>query len=128
MDANGRIQWPLGMREYYLPGQPGAVPNWKNELSMLSMEPMLSFSIYNYTHMFDAVPVYMVYGDKAVSAEGAIKFYDALNGPKEKLVIEEAGHFDLYWKPEYVDPAVEGIAKFLKNMSSKEEGANWRYS
>lgn len=106
---------PLGMRDYYLPGKPGDYPTWKNELSLRSTPYVLSFSIYNFTHMFDALPVYMVYGDKAASAEGAVKFYDAINGPKEQLVLKGAGHFDVYWMPEYVDPAVEGISNFLKS-------------
>ncbi len=106
---------PLGMRNYYLPGQPGNVPTWSNELSAMSLEPMLGFSIYNYTQMFDAIPVYMVYGDNAASTAGAIRFYDALNGTKEKLVLKNASHFDLYWKPNHVEPSVEGIAAFLKS-------------
>ena len=111
---------PIGvaMREYYLPGKPGDVPNWKNALSLMSMNSVLSFSVYNFTHLFDAVPVYMVYGDKAFTADGGIKFYDAINGPKKRLVVKGAGHFDLYWKPEYVDPAVEGISNFLKSYIS----------
>jgi fermentation-respiration switch protein FrsA (DUF1100 family) len=103
----------IGMREYYLPGMPGDVPNWKNEVSLVSVSAVLSFSVFNYAHMFESIPVYVVYGDKAVSADGAIKFYDMLNGPKERLVVEGAGHFDLYWMPQYVDPAVEGISAFL---------------
>jgi fermentation-respiration switch protein FrsA (DUF1100 family) len=106
----------IGMREYYLPGKPGDVPTWVNGLSAMSTGPMLSFSIYDFTHMFDAVPVYMVYGDKAVSAPGGVRLYEALNGPKERLVIEGSDHFELYWRPEYVGPAVEGIANFLRGQ------------
>jgi hypothetical protein len=65
-------------------------------------------SIFNYIRLLEPVPVYMVYGDKAASKTGAIRLYDALNGPKERLVIEGAGNFYLYWMPEYVNPAVEG--------------------
>ena len=108
-----------GMMEYYLPGKPGDVPNWKNNLSLMSMGPMLSFSVYNYAFMLEPVPVYMAYGDKAISAGGAKRFYDALNGSKEQLVVKGAGHFDMYWKPEYVDPTVEGVSDFLKKTSSK---------
>jgi len=106
----------IGMREYYLPGKPGDVPNWKNAQSWISIESLLSFSIFNFTHMFESVPTYVVYGDKAVSADGAIKFYDDITGEKEKLVFEGAGHFDLYWMPEYVDPAVEGISAFFNKF------------
>ena len=106
----------VGMRDYYLPGKPGDVPNWQNGLSLMSMNSVLSFSAYNFTHLLDAIPVYVVYGDQAITADGAIKFYDAINGPKEKLVAKGAGHFDLYWRPEYVDPAVEGISTFMKSF------------
>jgi fermentation-respiration switch protein FrsA (DUF1100 family) len=84
-----------------------------------STDKVLNFSIYNFTHLFDTVPVYVAYGDEAISAGGAKRFYDALNGPKEKLVLEGAGHFDLYCMPEYLDPAVEGIANFLKGYVEK---------
>ena len=106
----------LGMRDYYLPGMPGEAPNWKNELSLLSSKAVLSFSIYDYTHMFDAVPVFMAYGDKAVSVKGAVRFYEALNGPKEMIKREGAGHFDLYWRPEHVEPIADGIATFFNNL------------
>ena len=105
----------VGMMEYYLPGKPGDVPTWQNALSLMSMNSVLSFSACNFTHLLEAVPVYMVHGDQAITADGAIKFYDAINGPKEKLVAKGAGHFDLYWQPEYVDSAVEGISNFLKS-------------
>ncbi len=102
-----------GMMDYYLPGKPGDIPNWRNELSLLSMRSALSFSIYDYAKMFDTIPVFMAYGEDAVSADGAKRFFEALKGPKEVLMLEKAGHFDLYWKPKQVGPAVEGISKFL---------------
>ncbi len=109
----------VGMRDYYLPGQPGGVPNWRNELSIMSMMPMFSFAIYNFAFMFDAVPVYMAYGTEAVSTPGAKRFYDMINGPKELKEIEGAGHFDLYWKPEHVDPISEGIETFFGKYMKK---------
>ncbi len=105
----------IGMREYYLPGKPGDVPNWKNGLSLMSTDAILSFSIFDFTNMFDAVPVYVVYGNHAITAGGAERFYQEINGPKDKLVIEGAGHFDLYWMSEYVDPAVVSISQFLES-------------
>lgn len=104
----------IGMREYYLPGKPGGVPNWRNEQSLIAGDLLLSFSIYNYMHMFDAIPVYVVYGDKAVTAEGAKRFYEGVKGPKDKLAFKDAGHFDIYWKEEYVNSTVKGIVTFFK--------------
>jgi fermentation-respiration switch protein FrsA (DUF1100 family) len=103
-----------GMAEYYLPDMPGDVPNWKNSVSLLSLVPTLEWpERFDIADRFDATPVYVVYGAEATTKDGAIHFYDQLNGPKERLVLEGAGHFDIYWMPEYVDPAVDGISEFL---------------
>jgi fermentation-respiration switch protein FrsA (DUF1100 family) len=48
------------------------------------------------------------------SAHAYDEFYSKVKGPKEKLVIEGAGHFDLYWKPEHVNPITDRIAAFFK--------------
>jgi fermentation-respiration switch protein FrsA (DUF1100 family) len=66
-----------------------------------------------------STPVYMVYGTDAFSKSGAVKFYDMVNAKKDRLVIEEAKHFDIYWQPEYVEAAVEGIYEFLKKYIEK---------
>ena len=34
---------------------------------------------------------------------------------KELLIFENATHFDLYYKPEYVDPIVEKVSAFFNN-------------
>lgn len=104
----------LGMRDYYLEGLPGDVPGWRNELSLLSTKPVLAFNIFNYTHMFDAVPTFMAYGENAVSAQGATRFFAEINGEKEVLKLADAGHFDLYYKPREVEPAADGMAAWFK--------------
>ena len=100
----------LGMRDYYLEGKPGYVPSWKNALSVLSTKPVLAFNIFNYSHMMSGVPVHMSYGEKAVSAGGAQRFYDSLAGEKSLTTYPGASHFDLYWKPEFVEPIADEIA------------------
>ncbi len=110
----------LGMMEYYIPGAPGNVPTWKNGASIMSFTPVMDFSIYDYVDDLE-VPLYMVYGTEAVSKDGAIRLYDRLTGSKERLVLENAGHFDIYYKPEFVDPAVDGIAEFLNKQIGVEE-------
>lgn len=61
---------------------------------------MLGNAIYDLAHFFDSIPLLMVYGSDAISAESAQDFFDTVNGPKQLLVINGAGHFDLYWMPE----------------------------
>lgn len=110
---------PIGMRDYYLPGKPGSHPRWKNKLGLAGGHGVLSFDILHWTPWFDAVPVFMAIGSNAVSKKGAIQFYDAINGPKDKLVLEGAGHFQIYWMPKYVDPVVDGTSDFLKKHIQK---------
>ena len=113
-DDEPEINLGAGMDKYYLPGKPGYAPTWENRFSLISMVPVMKWKdFFEAADKFDTTPIYMVYGTKAFSRHGASKFYDMAGGPKSKLVLEGAGHFDIYWKPEYVEPAVEGLAEFL---------------
>ncbi|WP_420640699.1 alpha/beta hydrolase [Candidatus Leptofilum sp.] len=110
---------------YYLPGMPGDVPNWQNRVSILSLIPIIEWlNFFGLTKRFRSTPVFMAYGSNAFSKGSAIKFYDQLDGPKDRLVLDGAGHFDMYWKPEYVDPVVESISKFFNRQVELELGEN----
>ena len=105
---------------YYLPGMPGDVPTWNNGLSMTSIVPVVEWlDFFKTAEELDETPLYMVYGTKAFSRHNAIKYYDLIDGPKDRLVIDGAGHFDLYWKTEYVQLAVEGITTFFENSMNE---------
>jgi fermentation-respiration switch protein FrsA (DUF1100 family) len=105
---------------YYLPGMPGDVPNWRNSLSMISIVSAVEWmDFFEPANHFDSTPLFMVYGAKAYSKDSAVKFYDMTKGLKDRLILEGAGHFDIYWMPEYVEPAVEGITNFInENLES----------
>lgn len=107
----------LGMMTYYLPGKPGGMPAWKNIVSMNAISAGLDYSIFDRADNLK-VPTYMVYGTEAESIDGSIRLYDQIKSSKEKLVLEGASHFETYYKPEYVNPAVEGISNFLKRQIS----------
>lgn len=107
-----------GMDDYYLEGKPGYAPSWKNHFSMISMGNVMEwFDFFEAADKLDNTPVFMVYGTEAFSRKGASKFYDMLSGSKDKMVVAGAGHFDMYWMPEYVNPAVENVSTFLKAAS-----------
>lgn len=114
----------LGMRDYYLKGKPGDTPTWRNELSLLSTKPVLSFNIFNYSHMMNGVPVHISYGEDAVSAAGAQRFYDSIQGEKHLRTYPKAGHFDLYWKPDLVEPIADDIANHFDVDSSIDNSGN----
>ena len=106
----------LQMRDYYLPGQAGETLNWNNRTHWLSFESLYSFSVFHHTRMFDAIPSFHAYGDIAASRPGSERFYEEVNGPKERMIIEGAGHFDLYWRPEFVVPISNRIDEFFSTL------------
>lgn len=102
-----------GMTGYYLPGMPGDTPSWRNALSIISVGPVSSFAIYDDAAELSTRPVTMVIGAEAVSRSGAERLHKQLSGPKEKLVLQDADHFDLYYREDYVVPASDQIARFF---------------
>ena len=51
-------------------------------------------------------------GNTGQREAGEALFGMAPTDDKDLLVIDGAGHYDMYDKPEYVDPAVERMARF----------------
>lgn len=103
----------VGMRDYYLPGKPGYTRTWKNAISLYGLESQIGFSVFNVLHLLDTVPFFLAVGTASYTYDNSIEFFTRVNGPKENLVIDGAGHFDLYWKPAYVDQVVDGITAFF---------------
>ncbi|MEZ5450304.1 MAG: hypothetical protein R3E89_15490 [Thiolinea sp.] len=83
-------------------------------MAAAGVDTMIAFDPFNFLHMLDSVPTFVAYGTEAVTGKGAQAFYDQINGPKTLHVVEGADHFELYWKPEFVDPTVAQMAAFLK--------------
>lgn len=108
---------PAGMDEvatYYPEGKRGHHPRWINAVSATSLPGIASLHIFDYANKFAKIPVFMATGAAAYSYEPAVRFYDALKGPKESLVIDDANHVEFYWKDAYADKAVDGIDRFFK--------------
>jgi hypothetical protein len=106
-----------GMMQYYAPGTPGDVPNWKNRLNLHGAENIM-LGIYNpfdFPSRFEDKPFFMAYADGGYSTELLQKFYDDVPvDDKDLLVCADATHFDLYYKPEHVDPIVDRVAGMFK--------------
>lgn len=105
-----------GMAGFYAAGKVGNHPRWKNALSMTSFPGIASLHINDHAPKFDNMPVHIEAGEVAQSLEPAERFFRLLKGPAEKSMnkIEGSDHFDLYWKPEYVDQAVARLDSFYR--------------
>jgi fermentation-respiration switch protein FrsA (DUF1100 family) len=89
---------------YYGLSSRGAVPEWKNEMAVLSWLPWLTFDGISAASSV-TVPVLMVHGDGCVLPDNARRVYDALAGSKN-LVWTEGTQTDFYDQNEAVDKAV----------------------
>ncbi len=87
-----------------------------SELGQRENSGIASLHIHDHAPKFDNMPVHIEAGSVAQSLEPAERFFKLLNGPAEKTMnkIEGSDHFDLYWKPEYVDEAVDRLDSFYK--------------
>lgn len=102
--------------EYYLTPR-GAHPNARNRYVVTS--PGLHMAYYPLEHMADISPrpVLLIAGEKAETRKFSQQAYDNAKQPKELTIIPGASHFDLYDKPQFVNPAVEKLAAFFsKNL------------
>ncbi len=62
-------------------------------------------------------PVLLIAGEKAETRKFSQQAYDNAKQPKELMIIPSASHFDLYDKPQFVNPAVEKLTAFFgKNL------------
>jgi len=102
--------------EYYLTPR-GAHPNARNRYVVTS--PGLHMAYYPLEHMADISPrpVLLIAGEKAETRKFSQQAYDKAKQPKELMVIPGASHFDLYDKPQFVNPAIDKLATFfIKNL------------
>jgi len=74
---------------------------------------------YPLEHMADISPrpVLLIAGEKAETRKFSQHAYDKAKQPKELMIIPGASHFDLYDKPQFVNPAIDKLATFfIKNL------------
>lgn len=98
--------------DYYLTPR-GAHPNAHNRYVITS--PGLHMAYYPLAHMDQIAPrpVLLITGEKAETRKFSQQAYDNAQQPKELMVIPGASHFDLYDKPQFVNPAIDKLAVFF---------------
>lgn len=105
----------VGAFDYYLNASRGCLPQYKNELDVMSYRPMLAeFNSFEKASRIKC-PVILVHSDGCSFPEQAKKFYAMLNCEKELAWNGGGTHFDYYDQPLQVDYAVKRIAEFFRN-------------
>ena len=87
-------------------------PRSENKYIFSNYAQQASFTAFDRPEYVSPRPVLFIVGEKAESAYFSKEAYDKALEPKEYVVIPNATHMEMYYKPEYVTPAVEKLAEF----------------
>jgi uncharacterized protein len=80
---------------------------------------MACFDAFRFVSLIGHPPLLMVVGREAVTSWMSIQAFQNAVGPKELHWIDGASHHDLYYKEQYVGPAVTKLTGFFtKNLAA----------
>ena len=100
--------------EYY-GTERSAAPGWKNQMTRLSVQQLLTFDAAIGADFIAPTPTLIVHGriDDFCSPAGAEGVYDRIDGTKALMWLDTTNHIDLYDQPAYVDPAIDRIVDWM---------------
>ena len=102
-------------------------PNWRNEVSLESMEAFLEYDPAGNIHLISPTPLLMVVAEKdtLTPTDMAIAAYERALEPKKLVIIEGGKHFDAYTEPglsQAAPPAVEWFEQYLMGRQPARTG------
>lgn len=102
---------PAGTFDYYLNPKRGAIPEYKNELAVMSWTTFLDLDPISQAPAI-TVPTMVVHSDYSAFPDQVKEFYSELKGEKE-LVWADGNHFDYYDSPAQIDNAVKNVTRYF---------------
>jgi uncharacterized protein len=102
-------------------------PNWRNEVSLESMEAFLEYDPAGNIHLISPTPLLMVVAEKdtLTPTDMAIAAYERALEPKKLVIMEGGKHFDAYTEPgisQAAPPAVEWFERYLSGRQGAYAG------
>ena len=98
--------------EYYISG-PTAHPRSAKFLTWSSIDHMAFFDAFRFVNLIGQRPLLMIVGCEGVTSWMSIQALQNATGPRELHWIDGASHDDLYYKEQYVGPAITKLATFF---------------
>ena len=96
-------------------------PRSENKYIFSNYAQQASFTAFDRPEFISPRPVLFIVGENAESAYFSKEAYDKALEPKEYVVIPNATHIEMYYKPEYVNQAIEKLTQFYtKNLGGKK--------
>ena len=96
-------------------------PRSDSRFTLSSTDRIVSYDTFAAIPLIGQRPVLMIAGTRAATSWMSIDAFQRLTGPKEFFWVEGATHQGLYYKDEYIDPAVERLAGFYAEKLGKAE-------
>ena len=87
-------------------------PRSENKYIFSNYAQQAAFTAFDRPEFISPRPVLFIVGEKAESAYFSKEAYNKALEPKEYMVISNATHMEMYYKPEYITPAVEKLTEF----------------
>ena len=102
---------------YYVEPERGAIPEYVNEFNAASWEGWLTYDAVRLSEDISGTPLTIVHSEAAAIPQGAHEFYDAVEGPKSELWLEDVGQLDFYDQAEPVKISADHVAAhFAKTL------------
>lgn len=96
-------------------------PRSENKYIFSNYAQQAAFTAFDRPEFVSPRPVLFIVGENAESAYFSKEAYDKALEPKEYVVIPNATHIEMYYKPEYVNQAVEKLSEFYgKNLKGNK--------
>jgi fermentation-respiration switch protein FrsA (DUF1100 family) len=98
-------------------------PRSTNRLYFISKAAIVGFEGFGLVPDLLTQPLLVIVGGRrgsTYSYEAGEALFNRKNGEKDFFVVEGAGHYEMYWVPDYVDQAVEQLSAFFaKHLAAR---------
>ena len=107
--------------EWFIETGQSIAPNWRNEVSLESMEKFLEYNPAANVHRISPTPLLMVVAgnDTLTPTDLAVAAYDRALEPKS-LVITRGAHFDAYTEPGLSETAIPAVQWFERHLLGRQ--------
>jgi fermentation-respiration switch protein FrsA (DUF1100 family) len=104
-----------GAYELFTGEQAQMAPNWRNQVSIESLEKMLEYDVTAAMQRLAPTPLRMILAenDELIPIDLARKAYEHVSGPKDQLILS-CGHFDVYHKEPWFSKASEAAVEWFR--------------
>lgn len=96
-------------------------PRSENKYIFSNYAEQAAFTAFDHPELISPRPVMFIVGENAESAYFSKEAYDKITGEKEYVIVPNATHIEMYYKPEYVNQAVGKLTDFYRKSLKQGE-------